>query len=264
MVRLPGFLATEEIEAIHRICQAFPYDEAIEYRGSSLGDRSNHLPLDSWKVLFLHTEHYLRDRLPDLAQRLREAVIQVDSASGWGLVQQIGGEERMRMRCAEYHSYTQGAGLGDPGHFDSGSLCTIDIMLERPDMDFEGGYFSTTEPDGTVATHSFERGDAVVFVSHKKHHVTPVTSGRRRVLVVEFWSGPACICPHRCQVAECPMTVHNKRQLDEADFEDSFFALMDAEVVGSAMRALAVDQENGRENENEGSEHNACCRQGTM
>ena len=32
-------------------------------------------------------------------------------------------------------------------------------------------------------------GDAMVFVSHKRHCVQPLRRGRRRVLVAEFWHG---------------------------------------------------------------------------
>ena len=30
----------------------------------------------------------------------------------------------------------------------------------------------------------------------------PVTAGRREVLVIELWAGPARRCPHRCLKAE--------------------------------------------------------------
>lgn len=46
--------------------------------------------------------------------------------------------------------------------------------------------------------HRFERGDALVFPSHKYHCVSEVTSGRRVVLVAELWEGLARTCPQRC------------------------------------------------------------------
>ena len=53
--------------------------------------------------------------------------------------------------------------------------------------------------------HCLERGDALVFVSHKFHSVSPVTTGCRRVLVAELWHGPARECGHRCmaRAGEC-------------------------------------------------------------
>lgn len=40
---------------------------------------------------------------------------------------------------------------------------------------------------------------ALVFVSHKFHCVTPVTAGRRHVLVMELWEGEERECAHRCE-----------------------------------------------------------------
>ena len=64
--------------------------------------------------------------------------------------------------------------------------------------DFEGGVLSTLEPDGSMIEHTFERGDALIFPSHKYHCVTPVTAGRRNVLVCELWEGLPRRCPQRC------------------------------------------------------------------
>ena len=43
--------------------------------------------------------------------------------------------------------------------------------------------------DGAVREHAFERGDVLVFVSHKPHYVAPVTKGVRKVLIIELWEG---------------------------------------------------------------------------
>ena len=72
-------------------------------------------------------------------------------------------------------------------------------MLSTPGVDFEGGTFSTLEPDGTLQTHPFERGDLIIFNSHKYHCVQPVTSGERRVLVCELWEGLPRRCARRCR-----------------------------------------------------------------
>ena len=61
-----------------------------------------------------------------------------------------------------------------------------------------GGTFSTLEADGYLHKRRFERGDAIIFLSHKFHCVAPVTSGRRNVLVCELWEGVARPCPRRC------------------------------------------------------------------
>jgi len=49
----------------------------------------------------------------------------------------------------------------------------------------------------------FEKGDAIVFLSHKLHSVTPIKSGTRCVLVLEFWEGSECIGSHRCMNPSC-------------------------------------------------------------
>ena len=82
-------------------------------------------------------------------------------------------------------------------HYDAGSLLTLDLMLSHT-TEFTGGCFTTPQVDGSLRHHRLERGDAVLFVSHKYHHVTPVESGKRTVLVLEVWRGPARTCPHRC------------------------------------------------------------------
>mmetsp|Transcript_42481 Transcript_42481/g.98436 ORF Transcript_42481/g.98436 Transcript_42481/m.98436 type:complete len:132 (+) Transcript_42481:219-614(+) len=71
-------------------------------------------------------------------------------------------------------------------------------MLAEPSVDFEGGDFQTPEDDGTLRRHFFGRGDAVAFVSHKQHCVSPVVKGCRQVLVIEFWHGEERRCAHRC------------------------------------------------------------------
>ena len=101
-------------------------------------------------------------------------------------------------RCVEYHTVEPGGSLPFPTHYDAGSLVTIDVMLSDT-SEFEGGSFGTLECDGELHMHAFEKGDAVVFVSHKYHCVQPVTAGRRQVLVMELWEGEERECAHRCE-----------------------------------------------------------------
>ena len=91
-------------------------------------------------------------------------------------------------RCVEYHTVEPGGSLPYPTHYDAGSLVTIDLMLSNT-SDFEGGAFGTLEADGSMQSYKFEKGDALLFVSHKFHCVQPVTAGRRNVLVMELWEG---------------------------------------------------------------------------
>ena len=112
----------------------------------------------------------------------------------------LAGREGVVPRCVECHKLGPGADILHPGHHDFGSLVTIDVMLSRPGVDFRGGAFLTKESGGAVLSHAFERGDAIVFVSHKPHFVAPVVTGEREVLIVELWDGDERMCPHRCEV----------------------------------------------------------------
>jgi len=110
------------------------------------------------------------------------------------------------VRVAEYHMQkAPSRALPDRYHHDSDSLVTIDVMLSDSAGDFKGGEFQTLESNGIMkCDYDFTCGDALVFVSHKYHCVQKVSAGERRVLVLEFWRGPECRCPHRCE-AEWPL-----------------------------------------------------------
>ena len=105
----------------------------------------------------------------------------------------------------------EGGHLGDIHHHDEGSIITLDIML-TPSSSFEGGRLSTLEALGAeqqaLQEHTFEQGDALLFVSHKYHCVSPVTRGLRQVLVSEYWWGEARECGPRCEQphGECTFT----------------------------------------------------------
>jgi len=61
----------------------------------------------------------------------------------------------------------------------------------------------------SIARTPFGWGDAIVFISHKPHHVAPVESGERRCLVIELWEGEERACAHRCSVrrGSCLLSV---------------------------------------------------------
>mmetsp|Transcript_52424 Transcript_52424/g.67231 ORF Transcript_52424/g.67231 Transcript_52424/m.67231 type:complete len:275 (+) Transcript_52424:337-1161(+) len=130
----------------------------------------------------------------------------------------------LQIRCIELHVYAPGGGLGDSKHFDGGSIVTVDIML---DDQFEGGAFQTctehlynkNDHDNNgdhqndthtnnnnvslhVEKHKFELGDALIFPSLKYHQVGLITSGCRKVLVIEFWDGIERHCDHRCHTPQ--------------------------------------------------------------
>jgi hypothetical protein len=154
---------------------------------------------------------------PQVLQRLEMAAREVDAEQSWGLLRPCGGgggggdQEKagecgpVRWRNVELHVVRPGGALSDPEHFDGGSLITVDVMLAGA-ADFEGGVFTTPEGGAgygrdpsmgeTWRAHEFERGDALFFQSHKRHGVTPVRSGCRRVLVRVHpgRGGAGCAC----------------------------------------------------------------------
>lgn len=150
-----------------------------------------------WTTHYLHTGGWFKSQFPALYDRFAQLVADTD-ARHWGLLAGAARVDRPVPRTIEIHSVLSQGALPDVHHFDSGSLWTLDIMLADPATDFTGGSFNTLEPDGHVLSHHFGRGDAVVFPSHKKHHVESVKSGWRRVLVIEYWHGEERTCAHRC------------------------------------------------------------------
>jgi len=143
-----------------------------------------------WRVWFWQTGGQFPK---DLEERIRKLAQSVAAQQQWDFQ-----GSPWNLRVAEYHQQVGGSpGLSDPHHYDMDSIVTVDVLLSDT-KDFEGGVFTTKEADGSMKAHHAEKGDAIVFVSHKYHMVTPVTRGCRKVLVVEFWPHPARTCPHRC------------------------------------------------------------------
>lgn len=189
VARIPKFLSNDDIKAIHATALAVG-DETTTH---DLHRRQG-APEGTWHTVFLN--HRLGELLPDLHERMMDAAKEADK-NNWMLLD----DERhdINLRVAEYHRVSPGGGIPMKKHHDYGSLLTMDLMLSDGDgADFDGGNFQTLEPDGTLASHRFERGDLLIFQSHKYHCVSPVTAGRRSVLVCEVWEGLPRRCAKRC------------------------------------------------------------------
>uniref|UniRef100_A0A7S2X7V4 Fe2OG dioxygenase domain-containing protein n=1 Tax=Lotharella oceanica TaxID=641309 RepID=A0A7S2X7V4_9EUKA len=150
----------------------------------------------TWRTTYLHTNGAFEQRLPLLRKKLRQAFTEVDQRD-WNLIPTFD-PLSLHFRTVEFHEYWPGGQLAQTQHYDSGSIITMDVMLADPKHDFKGGDLVTPEIDGTRKFHPLQQGDAALFLSHKYHNVLPVTEGKRMVLVVELWSGPERVCPHRC------------------------------------------------------------------
>lgn len=124
-----------------------------------------------------------------LAKLLRFALEARSRSDSWvSPLQNVGtGLSSCSIRVVEFWEYNVGGSLLNEWHYDGGSIFTIVVVLGDQ---FEGGRFRTHElPDGTHVEHALGTGDAVCFLSHKYHNVTPVSSGTRFSLVIELWEG---------------------------------------------------------------------------
>jgi hypothetical protein len=163
-----------------------------------------------WNTTYLHTHGAFKRLCGPLYQKLLSAAIEVDKEHGWNLLtDRIRSCGPINFRTVEYHEVGRGGALPSRTHYDAGSLVTIDVVLEE---EFEGGEFVTVEDDGSDNVHAgfHSAGTAMIFQSHKPHHVRPVRAGKRSVLVCELWHGPERCCAHRCnqRVGTCTPTGH--------------------------------------------------------
>ena len=98
----------------------------------------------------------------------------------------------LNVRCIELHTYVTGGGLigGEHrNHRDSGSILSMSVMLSDPEA-MTGGEFLTWDHAEARVPHHVAQGDGVLFRSEQCHNVAVVTSGMRRTLVIELWTGP--------------------------------------------------------------------------
>ena len=195
-VRIRGLLSREDIESIHRLGQR----AAAEMPDATIDRSAWGQPNGTWLVTFLNTRGAFEAALPELYARIRDAALAVDREH-WQLTE---GVDMVNYRVVEYHTMrsrlddgevTRG-GLHTLKHVDQGSLITIDILLTDP-AEIEGGVLQTLEADGELRSHSWEQGDALVFLSHKYHCVSTLTRGTRQVLVSELWQGTENQAPSR-------------------------------------------------------------------
>lgn len=194
-VRVRRLLGEDDIAALHRIGAA-----VAQERPASTIDRSAWgQPNGTWTVTFLNAGGALEEQLPELYARIRRAALDVDRRN-WNVTAAV---EHVNYRVAEYHTMRShlggkptGGGLLTKRHVDQGSLLTIDILLTDP-AEIDGGVLQTLEADGTLLSHEWERGDALVFLSHKYHCVSQLTRGTRQVVVCELWQGTENYQPSR-------------------------------------------------------------------
>ena len=190
--RIPGLLTAAEVAAVHEL--AAELRPSVGSAGRNENNQAAAYRTGKWETIYLSTDGLFAQRAPWLRERLVDACRAADAKHGWGMLDRA--TTPLGVRCVEYHTVEPGGSLPFPHHYDAGSLITIDVMLSDAE-DFQGGAFSTLEVDGESREHSFAKGDALVFVSHKFHSVAPVTAGTRNVLVMELWEGEERTCTAR-------------------------------------------------------------------
>mmetsp|Transcript_22939 Transcript_22939/g.36553 ORF Transcript_22939/g.36553 Transcript_22939/m.36553 type:complete len:232 (-) Transcript_22939:1176-1871(-) len=154
-----------------------------------------------WKTDYLHTNYSYKNSpvLQDFVGQLVQLAFKADLEGEWGLLEGKEFGKDVFIRNIELHTYEINGRLPQKHHNDTGSLVTVDAMLNDS---FKGGEFLTLEGDGTLEQHVFCKGDVCAFPSHKYHCVNPILSGTRHVMVIELWSGPERQCGHRCSQGE--------------------------------------------------------------
>lgn len=246
-VRCPGFLSPDEIRDVHAAAR-----ELRPTAAKKLGSIQPQGPF-AWQTLFLQSAQSFDVRLAWLAARLRDLATAVSRRESWGIIEGFKPAE-VNLRVVEYHEYTAGGKLLDPEHCDHGSLVTIDVMLSDHAA-FTGGELCVTEGGdgsaGDMVPQRFEQGDALVFVSHKRHCVQAVESGRRCVLVAEFWNGLARHCPCRCETnwgSPCPCTAEALAgEAKEDAFWEQMGAVMDVASLADAIAHIEDEDDEATE-----------------
>eukprot|EP00929_Paragymnodinium_shiwhaense_P064412 TRINITY_DN32252_c0_g1_i4.p1 TRINITY_DN32252_c0_g1~~TRINITY_DN32252_c0_g1_i4.p1 ORF type:complete len:491 (+),score=84.12 TRINITY_DN32252_c0_g1_i4:78-1475(+) len=133
------------------------------------------------RVLHLHADGIDDAAIRHVRAKVLQALYRVD-AERWNALP----GRSVYVRSFEHHSYEAGGSVMDPEHRDQGSILTISVLLHRS-LDCEGGIFRAVVGDAWQEFEDIGLGDAVIFLSDKRHGVTPLVQGVRESLVMELW-----------------------------------------------------------------------------
>jgi hypothetical protein len=199
VVRIPGFLSSSEADALLALIDDDEIrSEAAVKERDAYGVKHGNIAVDApWCTTYLHSsETFMKLHKEGLVKKLKEAALATS-----GACEALGVSGEVLSRCVprtiEIHVAGKRGGLVNPKHFDGGSQVTFDILL-TDSKEFEGGSFTTLEAGGDVKEREFEKGDLIMFASHKYHTVQKITKGRRATFVMELWEGDERTCSHRC------------------------------------------------------------------
>jgi len=188
--RLPAFLSQCEIKKVLTL------KEKHQISGFPISN-----PRKNWQTHYVSAGGLFKSSYPNIYAKIKAIPSLVDRRlfSDDNLDNEQNKElhdeclQDIQVRCAEIHTALEGGSLNDPGHFDSGSVVTVDILLSG---EFQGGAMTMSGQE-----IDFQVGDALIFPSYKYHTVGKITGGVRECLVMEFWNGEEKLCNHRCNIA---------------------------------------------------------------
>lgn len=188
--RLPAFLSQSEISKVL----------TLKEKHQILGFPPSN-PRENWQTHYVSAGGLFESSYPDIYAKIKALPSFVDrrlfsdNTNNEETQEQLHEEclQDIQVRCAEIHTAGEGGSLNDPGHFDSGSVVTVDILLSG---EFQGGAMTMSGEE-----IDFKVGDALIFPSYKYHTVGKITGGVRECLVMEFWNGEEKLCNHRCNIA---------------------------------------------------------------
>ena len=145
--------------------------------GARTGDASADLG-NGHSVTFLHSA--FESELPELFARFRRLALEADANATWGRLD----ANRLTARTVELLQYHEPAdSLG--WHIDPQSAVTMLLMLSA-----DGAYAGAAlehESDGVVHRARPTQHEALFYRSDQEHRVTPLESGTRVALALEWW-----------------------------------------------------------------------------
>lgn len=190
VICMPNFLSSDDIDEVDAL------RKAILTKESSLLNNPQNSTHKHKTCTFLNNppEFLFQSQVPSVLDKMLQFAAWSWKLGEWSgkegcvgpLSAVTGGLASLSIRVVEYWEYEVGGGLVDPLHYDVDSVITIVALLAD---EYEGGVFRTNEVGDQQLEHVMRRGDALCFVSHKYHNITPVTKGVRRSLVIELWEG---------------------------------------------------------------------------
>tara|TARA_B110000971_G_C20009776_1_gene501017 strand:+ start:463 stop:1329 length:867 start_codon:yes stop_codon:yes gene_type:complete len=200
VVRVPNFLTHQQCDELLSLTSD---SKILQEAGILQRDRhgvthNNHFIEAPWRTTYLNSapSFTLNSSTSLFIQKLKdEAMLALKQNPDWAKLIKARTIEESVPRVIEIHESRAGGGLVHTKHYDGGSLVTFDILLKD---DFLGGAFATLEENNAMKIHDFNKGDLVIFISHKYHTVQKISKGQRATFILELWEGEERKCPHRC------------------------------------------------------------------